>query len=570
MSESAFHKQYLTLDTITDAETAFLKDVVAGKVHDAKGAKISPEFVRDLLLNAAKIPYAEFGVGLKNAVITGTLVLFGANINRVVSFQRCTFVGNLEINYAAFKALFLDGSTMRQLKGVRSRFETSLYLRSYFDKNETDEKGMYSFHRFAAEGGVDVSGARIQGAFSARGAQIHPDERRHRGLNLDDTDIGSIILGPKGSPVGERPDAENSPTETPELPEDLRLAGRQASKEEDDSWRYIKTDPHGRDVDDCVVVGGITLQRARCNSFTDSEDLYQTILKMPDGKSELVLRGFTYQSLGRRAPRDIQFRKRWLQADARREEAFDPQPYEQLAHVLKNKGDLRASQSILISKERRILWTENSLTGEKRHKPTDYFNPMVLISAFVSVITTPWTVIRVIARILAKTVARAFMEPIGYGYRPHQLIPLVAGIILIGTVVFNRAYAAGWINPSNPLISRSEAWLNCSLQQIEDPWSREVLMIQDSAITLCKKAPLEEDATEGERALYFYPDFHSFWYAMDVFLPILNLRQEDYWLPEGHHTWGSLRAFTHIFTLLGWILSSLGIVGALSHLNRNS
>ena len=572
-SGNDFHKQYLTLEQITDSELAFLKDVVAGRIHDAKSAQISPEFLRDLLLNAGKIPYAALGVGVKNAVIPGTLSLSGASIDRLVSFQRCEFHGDLEINYASFKALFLDGSRLRQLKGVRSRFQTSLYLRSYFDKSETDEKGMYSFHRFTALYGVDVSGAKIEGAFSARGAHILPDERRYRGLNLDDTDIGSIILGPKGSPANSNTDEDGETRNLPDIPEDLRQAGREPSRTEDDSWRFCRADEHDRDIDQCVVVGGITLQRARCNSFTDSEELYRTILQKPDGKSELVLRGFSYQSLGRRAPREVHFRKKWLQADERREEAFDPQPYEQLAHVLKSKGDLRASQTILISKERRLLWSENNLVDRKKRKWFEYLNPMVwfeiLLRVLIDIFTKPGEVISAASRILTKTLARGLMEPIGYGYRPHQLIPLVAGIILIGTIVFNRAYAAGWVNPSNPLISRSEAWLSCAQKKIDDPWRQAVILIRDSDIALCKKKPISNLSTEDDRALYFYPDFHSFWYAMDVFLPILNLRQEDYWLPEGHHTITSLRAFTHLFTILGWILSSLGIVGALSHLNRN-
>ena len=59
-----------------------------------------------------------------------------------------------------------------------------------------------------------------------------------------------------------------------------------------------------------------------------------------------------------------------------------------------------------------------------------------------------------------------------------------------------------------------------------------------------------------------YPIFEPILYSADVFLPIVNLHQEDFWLPNGKHDVGwyvLLYMWFHIAA--GWVLTTVFVVG---------
>jgi hypothetical protein len=59
-----------------------------------------------------------------------------------------------------------------------------------------------------------------------------------------------------------------------------------------------------------------------------------------------------------------------------------------------------------------------------------------------------------------------------------------------------------------------------------------------------------------------HPEFSPVMYSIDVFLPIVDLRQKNYWIPDtaaNHHNWVMVYFWIHIF--LGWLLTTLSIVG---------
>ena len=70
-----------------------------------------------------------------------------------------------------------------------------------------------------------------------------------------------------------------------------------------------------------------------------------------------------------------------------------------------------------------------------------------------------------------------------------------------------------------------------------------------------------------------YQTFNAFIYSLDAFIPIVNLHQQNYWLPDtnkgrilkilGIQTrWGSLlRIYLWVHICLGWIITSLWVAG---------
>ena len=59
-----------------------------------------------------------------------------------------------------------------------------------------------------------------------------------------------------------------------------------------------------------------------------------------------------------------------------------------------------------------------------------------------------------------------------------------------------------------------------------------------------------------------YPCFYPAGYTVDTVIPIINVRQADYWGPDGHATWGWVWVGgTWIATGLGWALATLLVAG---------
>ena len=59
-----------------------------------------------------------------------------------------------------------------------------------------------------------------------------------------------------------------------------------------------------------------------------------------------------------------------------------------------------------------------------------------------------------------------------------------------------------------------------------------------------------------------YPEFNSFVYSVDTFLPIVDLHQENYWLPRGDGDWGwFFRLYLWLHIAVGWLLSTVAVFG---------
>ncbi len=109
---------------------------------------------------------------------------------------------------------------------------------------------------------------------------------------------------------------------------------------------------------------------------------------------------------------------------------------------------------------------------------------------------------------------------IGYGYRPVQALWFVAAIVLLGIAVFGIGHERALILPTS------------------------------------KDAYIETE--EGERELTpNYQRFNMLVYSIDAFVPLINLRQADAWLPVQ----GIVRYYLWFHIASGWILSTLLAVG---------
>ncbi|WP_205514289.1 hypothetical protein [Longitalea arenae] len=96
---------------------------------------------------------------------------------------------------------------------------------------------------------------------------------------------------------------------------------------------------------------------------------------------------------------------------------------------------------------------------------------------------------------------------IGHGYQVYRILIAAAIITILGTIVFSRANQLGIMTP-----------------------------VKETQ-----------------------PGFNAFIYSLDVFLPIVDLKQEVYWLPIHGGSFYMTYYWVHIF--LGWLITTLAVVG---------
>ncbi len=122
---------------------------------------------------------------------------------------------------------------------------------------------------------------------------------------------------------------------------------------------------------------------------------------------------------------------------------------------------------------------------------------------------------------------------IGHGYRSGQALLWSLAFVIIGALIFGWADAHSLMAPSSPEI-------------LTDPLYRASGTI-----------PLD------------YPRFQALAYSLDAFLPIVDLHQESFWLPDAGKPFGALvRLYLWIHIAAGWLLSTLFVSGVTGLVRR--
>jgi hypothetical protein len=127
---------------------------------------------------------------------------------------------------------------------------------------------------------------------------------------------------------------------------------------------------------------------------------------------------------------------------------------------------------------------------------------------------------------------------IRHGYKPHLAFYGMLFFLLLGTVCFQAGY---WCH----LVTRSNNLANVPIARAD------------------------------------YPKFQAFVYSLDTFLPIVDLYQKGYWLPNANHgdnvipgvrfRWGGLlRIYFWVHIIFGWILTTLWVAGFIGIIRRRN
>jgi hypothetical protein len=335
-----------------------------------------------------------------------------------------------------------------------------------------------------------------------------------------------------------------------------------------------------------TVIGKFSFYNAHFEEFADDGSLWRIGAK-PRRAVQLGLDGFQYRSFIDNyhkldpvlTPTDSDSRSMWLRLQPKEElgEYYRAQPWTQCANVLRSIG--RYSDAATLLREREELYHSSLFARGK------------------------WPL----------GLAYGLLWPAGYGY--SSLRAVIAGlfIVAIGSIVFQRAHDTKAMiqTPDSARVAQKTGQMTSqggtegaetpigrpAPQGVQDfDGSKQVIPPSPSGETVTE-APLSEtstapsapvtstqDTTTGARAATpgEYPPFFAIAYSLDVFLPIVSLGQDNYWIPgqskgDGKAQWVPELESNQVYwywywfqVLSGWYLSTIFLASLSGLLERKS
>jgi hypothetical protein len=243
-------------------------------------------------------------------------------------------------------------------------------------------------------------------------------------------------------------------------------------------------------------------------------------------KKQLFLDGFVYQRIDDSSPTDAKSRIQWLNRQP--EDSFLPQPYEQLALVLKNMGHEGRARAIMVEKNCAYAraFAKNLQQKKWWHK--------IPQKIWARISKQEWWWYNVLGRLN------------GYGYKPWRAFFLSLAVIFLGWGLFHFGYTRNLILPERDNAFRKNVF---------------------GHVVTAKNIPQKHRLSKS------YPKFNALAYSLESFVPLLKLDQSANWTPNAHNgrvffLWGLhlnagtlLRGYLWFHIIIGWILTSLWIGG---------
>ncbi|MGF1544546.1 MAG: hypothetical protein ACFB00_08625 [Parvularculaceae bacterium] len=288
--------------------------------------------------------------------------------------------------------------------------------------------------------------------------------------------------------------------------------------------------------DDACVLPGVAFERGEGER---REKLSNALLTRVD------LTNFVYGRLDSRSDDALWFRKHWLlsaPAGARHpvftRDDFSPEPWLQLEQVLREMGRERRARAIAMSREWRRLFA--------RRKPlpvANGFSPAEWAGHVISYVFG-W------ARLVPEVVFYGLIA--GFGYTPWRGVAIGVLTVMFAAMTFGAAERAAAFTPAE-----EEVILDIDRRAA----SACADVAGDAALRRCRLELLPTD----------YPTFQPAIYAIDVFLPVVELGQTKVWRPKRVPTadvraaapviaWLGPDAFRHVKNAVvcaGWIITAL-------------
>jgi hypothetical protein len=510
---------------------------------------VRAELLRLLILGGSDdLPMHEKGLRLSGAEVTGILDLEGCRIPRDITLTDCRFDASPVLRSAIVDNLFLDGSALPGLQADRLEARGGLSICGATVTGEIRIRGARIGGNLEADGAtitapdgiaIDADGLEARGGLLLRGANVRG------GINLsgvrlggDVNAVGARIERPgevvlNGSGIAVRGDlALRGTTMAGEV---LLLGAHFGGDIDCTSATFVQPGGYALRLNRARIDGAFFLRRGA--SIVGSLDLTATEIGAiydeeacwPQ-KGDLLLNRCRYGAfIG--GPTDAASRLRWLarQVYERWDEDFWPQPYEQLATVLREMGHDEEARAVLIVKERL----------QRRARRSRARNPFLRAALAVN------------DGLLAVTVR--------YGRQPLLALLWLILFWAIGVVVFGLAEQNSAPKPNSAVVLRSLEWTMCNLEQTDSrymPSSGQVM----AGRALAGQTQLSCFLNQPEASSY--PEFNRWMYSLDALLPVMEIGQKQYWRPDPAKPNGTLILnYYYFLSVIGWALSLLAVAG---------
>ncbi|WP_436397517.1 hypothetical protein [Roseobacter sp. S98] len=537
-----------------------------GHLPDEAGSRraqfIRADILRYLIMGGCETnPVASTGIDLHGAFISGTLNLATVKSHGAVGLQNCRFDRLFTLFQSEIQNLRLDGSHLCGLNGHGLNAANDVILRDVTDT-----------------GGINLFAARIGGRLDLGGADIRPS--RHLALNAKNAEIaGGVTLSNlcatgrvslNGAVINGQMACENASLDA--------HGAAYAFKAQD---TVIRSDLNCTGIrvkgmfslSGAQVGGRLVLNHAEFDAASDdpatpavrlvrmnvSEGLHWEGIRLGDGRVSLTsahvgdlrhdlnsdmdswppadrfdLDGFTYDRMTGPSISPGTFIE-WLRKGSTEKENFLPQPFTQLAKILRERGHDRDSRLILAERDRLIMKNIRD-----RARITDYDGTWS--RAFLGLSRDASNIRRWAIDVMLR-------RTVGYGYRPFRSMWMLATLVVVAVTMAQMTWREGSFVPDAEAANGSDVWIALSGSGIPNPaqaWAETPLVQRDGTVS----PPPGRD----------YPRFNAIAWGADLVIPIIDFGQTAHWGPSaGRGPWGLwLWRASFFLAAAGWIVTALG------------
>lgn len=513
-------------DRLTPAEVALIAACQEG-VKCTLGDGLLPKFemqerrVRAALLRVLIVGGTEecglddFGVSLHGAFIEGALDLRFSQARGVTDLGCCNFTDLPNFSHARFLSLALAGSYLPGLNAQAISVKGSVALQNVISGTRLDfagaiVKGSMTFDQALLHGNGDF-------ALNAQGVTVGQN------VNLREVvAVGSITLS--GAKIAGQ------------------LSCRCASFNGDGEMAFHAEQlkiGHGLVWRDVIVIQGLV-------SFASAkiEDLFDDIKSWPSNTDQFFLNGLTYERLSGNAATDARTRKKWLKIGSFVNNTFYPQPYTQLAKVLRSMGHDHDARLVLVE-QARLLGIEAQKAVRLKPNGKTWLR-----------MENPWVELKSAGLWLFDTAAHRIA---GYGHRPIFAFWWLIGLWFVATILASATWTEGSFAPNSDVIITSPGWTNLVAKDCVPDANPE-----------CLPNPAAAWSSFGQDGLD-WDSFNPIAYGADLVIPILDLGQTDAWAPSkdrGTLGWW-LWCLRWPLEGAGWLVTALGVAAITGIMQRN-
>ncbi|OAZ58167.1 hypothetical protein SRCM100623_03031 [Acetobacter pasteurianus] len=288
---------------------------------------------------------------------------------------------------------------------------------------------------------------------------------------------------------------------------------------------YRKNDPSNNVATEsiCTFNGAIDLSSAHVGTLIDSNK--NLVNELPHcwiyGKH--YLDGFSYNRI--EGMISASGRIKWLKTQywtGIESDCFSPQPWEQIINVLYASGYPNEAADIAIERQRELARCGKIGDRPKWEKPANICDFRKEICSWLR---------QAIVYILQVSFHCLSDKLTGFGYKPLNAFFWALRVVCICAVIYTFGNLYGYMAPTNMMVVKTCHQASTSSSNETDSPNKN-----------------KQSCVPAE-----YTKFQPFWYSLDVFLPIVNLGQREYWSPQVSDNKGKTMPFGMVLRWIVWI-----------------